>query len=212
MDKEIEMSTDLVRAAPDQRRCALYRHFDDQDVLLYVGITDSLGDRTNGGHARTSDWVQFADRAEAEWHDSRELASVAERDAVREERPVFNRQYAEWDVDRSIADYVHARELRTLNSIIGLYQDAVGRFLGTVPDHILKEVEPRVVDSYLGYGLTDERARPAVVLEELSFAARARLGAARDAGSLVALQEVLGFVGKRVAELQDPWSVTEPPF
>jgi hypothetical protein len=212
MDKENEMSTDLVRAAPDQRRCALYRHFDDASLLLYVGITDNLGDRTNSGHARTSDWVQFADHAEAEWHDSREQASAAEQAAVREERPVFNRQYADWDVDRGIAEYLHAREVRTLNGIIGLYQNAVGRFLGTVPDHILKEIEPRVVDSYLGYGLTDERARPAVVLEELSFAARARLGAARDAGSLAALQEVLGLIEKRVAELQDPWSVTEPPF
>lgn len=206
------MTTDLVRTT-DQRRCALYRHFDDQDVLLYVGITDNLGERTNSGHARSSDWVQFAVRAEAEWHDARDAAAVEERDAVENEQPIFNRQYAIGDVDRRIADYVHGRELRALNSVIALYESAVRRFLGTVPEQLLKQVELRVADSYRDYGLNDERARPAVVLEELSFASRARAAAVRDDASLAAFREVLDFVEKRVAALQDPWAAAgEPPF
>jgi hypothetical protein len=196
-----------------QRRCALYRHYDDADALLYVGITDSLGDRTNSGHARSSDWVQYAVRAEAEWHDSREAASAEEREAVEHEHPIFNRQYALGDVDLRIADYVHGRELRALNSVIALYESAARRFLGTVPEQLLKQVEPRAAALYRDYGLNDERARPAVVLEELSFASRARAAAVRDDASLAAFREVLDFVEKRVAVLQDPWAAAgEPPF
>jgi hypothetical protein len=116
-----------------QRRCALYRHFDDQDVLLYVGITESLGDRTNSGHARTSDWVQFAVRAEAEWLDSRDLASSAERDAFEHERPVFNRQYAEGtSTGRSWSICTRARD-RALQSVIAEeYEFVVRRFLARV--------------------------------------------------------------------------------
>lgn len=203
---------ELVRPVEQQRRCALYRHFDDEDVLLYVGITDDLGGRTNSGHARTSDWVRFAERADAEWYDTREQAAAAEREAVEEEGPIFNRQYALGDVDRRILDYVHGRELRALNSIIALYEKSVRQFLGTVPDQLLDQVTARAADSYRDYGLTDERALPAVLLEEVTFASRARAGAIRDEASLAAFREVLEFVEKKVAVLQDPWSAAEPPF
>lgn len=207
------MTAELVRVAAEQRRCALYRHFDDQDVLLYVGITDGLAERTNSGHARTSEWVQFAARAEAEWHDSREDASEAERDAVREERPVFNRQYAEGDVDRRITDYLHGREVRLLNGSIAFYERVVRQFLGTVPDQLFLEVEERARASYQDCVKNDERMLPAFMLEELNFASRIRMARVHEAASVAAFQEVLDFANKRLVELQDPWAAAgEPPF
>lgn len=207
------MSTDLVRSATDQRRCALYRHFDDADVLLYVGITDNLGDRTNSGHARTSDWVQYAERAEAEWWDSRELAGEAEREAVRDDRPVFNRQYAAGDVDGRIADYLHAREVRALNDIISSYEVSVERFLETVPTELLAHTEEHARDLFSDFGHGNERTLPAFKLQALNFLHSRQAANVRRESALATLQEVLDFIGKRAAEIRDPWSVPgEPPF
>lgn len=208
------MSTLALASGPAiQRRCALYRHFDDNDVLLYVGITDSLGDRTNSGHARTSDWVQFAVRAEAEWHDSREQASAEERDAVENEHPIFNRQYAVGDVDRKIADYLHEREVRSLNGAISFYENTVRQFLGTVPEQLLKEVEGAALAMYRGSGVSDERVFPAFLLNDLNFASRRRVASARDDAALAAYQAVVAFIGKQREAICDPWAAAEePPF
>jgi hypothetical protein len=110
------------------RRCVLYRHYDDQDVLLYVGISESPIDRTNG-HARSSEWVQYAARAEMEWMGSRGAAEAAEREAIRDEVPVFNRQHARGDVERRISDYIRDREIRRLREIVEIYQGSVQGFL-----------------------------------------------------------------------------------
>lgn len=89
-------------------RCALYRHFDATGVLLYVGISERPGRRT-GKHAESSDWVAFAARMEAEWLDSRELAVAREKEAIRSERPVFNRAHAVGNPDERIAHYLAQR-------------------------------------------------------------------------------------------------------
>jgi hypothetical protein len=71
---------------------ALYRYFDDKDRLLYVGITDSLSSREHG-HIRSSLWMQLVASSTVERHAVREDALVAERTAIKTERPLFNRQY-----------------------------------------------------------------------------------------------------------------------
>src|ERR1044071_4306502 len=111
-----------------QRRCALYRHYDEHDVLLYVGISESPVDRTNG-HARTSEWVEFAERAEVQWLDSRALAEQAERDAIRAETPIFNRQHAIGDPDARIAEYRRTREMHELANALDLYEAAAQRIV-----------------------------------------------------------------------------------
>jgi hypothetical protein len=81
-----------VRWHPPVRRCALYFHYDLDDVLLYIGITDQPVQRGKE-HAADSEWVRFAHRMEARWYDSRPAALEAERVAVESREPVFNRQY-----------------------------------------------------------------------------------------------------------------------
>lgn len=74
------------------KRCALYRHFDADDLLLYLGISDNPVQRGKD-HARDSDWVQYAVRAEVTWHSSRAEALAAEAAAIVAERPLFNQQH-----------------------------------------------------------------------------------------------------------------------
>lgn len=204
---------ELVRPVEQQRRCALYRHYDDQDVLLYVGITDNLGERTNGGHARSSDWVRFAARAEAEWHDSRELASSAERKAVREERPVFNRQYAEWDVDREIGDYLQRREIERMRSTLDEYDTVVRRFLRLAPQDDVKLAERKALLDYRYQDLAPDERFPVNVLRHLANAIEDGATPFRDDARGDAFIDVLEFLRGQLEVIRDRHKqVEEPPF
>lgn len=71
---------------------ALYRYFDDADVLLYVGITDHLPIREYA-HIKAAAWMQFAVRSTISRWATRDDALAAERHAIETEFPIFNKQY-----------------------------------------------------------------------------------------------------------------------
>jgi len=96
--------------APAARRCALYRHYDANGVLLYIGISDNPVSRGKD-HAKYSRWVQYAARIEAVWLDSREEAEAAERVSIAAEKPIFNIEHAVGDQQERVAGYVSARTL-----------------------------------------------------------------------------------------------------
>ncbi len=75
-------------------RTALYRHFDADGVLLYVGITDCLSQRDRQ-HAASSGWHAKVVRTETQWCLSREHAADLERVAVKHEKPLHNVQLSE---------------------------------------------------------------------------------------------------------------------
>ncbi len=206
------MTTELVRAT-DQRRCALYRHYDENDVLLYVGITDTLADRTNNGHARTSEWVQFAVRAEAEWLDSRDEASTAERAAVKDERPIFNRQYAEWDPDRRIAAYLHHREVAELKATIAEFKHAAGQLFAALPREDYQAAEASAAHDYECADLQVDDTFHASVLRHVARLIRDRTTDARDEASADALLLVAKFVHQQIEAIRDRREAAmEPPF
>ena len=100
----------VVRPAPKpgSPRCALYRHYDDEGILLYVGISEKPLGRGKA-HAKESVWVAFAARIEAEWLPDRATAETAERNAIRAEKPIFNKVHALVDANARIADYLASR-------------------------------------------------------------------------------------------------------
>jgi hypothetical protein len=174
------MTMELVRATPDQRRCALYHHYDAYGVLLYVGISDTPVDRTNS-HARSSEWVQFADRAEIQWHDSRALAEKAEREAIADEAPVFNRQHAVGDVDRRIADYLREREMQDLRDTLSAYEGIVARFIGGLDKNIRQRAEEAARSDYRCADQSMDRVFPAHVLRHSLREIRAFIHEVQDA-------------------------------
>lgn len=91
-------------------RAAVYRHFDDHDVLLYVGSSADPARRANG-HAGSSVWVQYASRGTAQWYPSTEDARAAEEHAIRTERPVFNHTHTVGDRSQRIEAYLLRRVL-----------------------------------------------------------------------------------------------------
>lgn len=70
-------------------RTALYRHFDAQGQLLYVGISDCLSARDKQ-HAATAHWHGRVFKTETSWFPDRQAALIAEWEAIRDEGPAYN--------------------------------------------------------------------------------------------------------------------------
>lgn len=68
---------------------ALYRHFDLNGELLYVGITNHPQLRWLQ-HRETSPWAWLVADTTLHWLPDRAKAAAAERRAIRTERPLFN--------------------------------------------------------------------------------------------------------------------------
>ena len=70
-------------------RTSLYRHFNEEGELLYVGISLSAIQRL-GQHKEHSDWYQSIASVTLEHFETREEALKAEREAIFRERPLHN--------------------------------------------------------------------------------------------------------------------------
>ncbi|EGE40818.1 GntR family transcriptional regulator [Streptomyces sp. SID4928] len=74
---------------PTSERTALYRFYDADGNLLYVGITKDTQHRF-ASHRRTKSWWPEVDRNEIAWLDSPALAEEAEKEAIAREKPRHN--------------------------------------------------------------------------------------------------------------------------
>jgi hypothetical protein len=97
-----------VRPADAAPRVALYRHFDADGILLYVGISRDPGVRRRTHHRRSA-WTEFAARETVEWLPDRETAERAEREAIVAERPLFNGAHSTPEAIRSGVEYLIAK-------------------------------------------------------------------------------------------------------
>lgn len=66
------------------KRTALYRLYDANDALLYVGITYHPTERF-AQHRKESHWWHQVARREVTWHEHRPAAQDAEKRAIQEE-------------------------------------------------------------------------------------------------------------------------------
>lgn len=89
-------------------RTALYRHYDDRGVLLYVGIAHNPNDRAES-HRRSSRWAKFSVEMSVEWLDTRPDALAAESSAIHAERPVFNVSGSSREVREMALEYLFDR-------------------------------------------------------------------------------------------------------
>jgi hypothetical protein len=77
---------------PAQNETALYRHFDKDGRLLYVGISLSAVVRMQQ-HIRQAKWARDIARIEVEWFETRCEAEAAEWRAIRTEGPIHNQTH-----------------------------------------------------------------------------------------------------------------------
>jgi predicted GIY-YIG superfamily endonuclease len=102
---------DLLPARPPAppRECALYRYFDADEVLLYVGITLDSVDRRRA-HSRHSGWTRFRAREAVAYLATREDAEAAEKEAIQNELPLFNKVHAVAGADERRLRYLVEHE------------------------------------------------------------------------------------------------------
>lgn len=84
----------------------LYHWYDEDNALLYVGITNNVGKRQDA-HIADSAWTEFATRSTIRRFLSRPDAEAAEVLAIKADRPLFNRQHNDTPEARQrLADYL----------------------------------------------------------------------------------------------------------
>lgn len=86
---EIDMENRFPQADPDHCPTYLYRYFDADDRLLYVGITYCFHTRADQ-HSMTALWWRHARRVTCELFPSRSMATCAERHVIHDEEPIHN--------------------------------------------------------------------------------------------------------------------------
>lgn len=92
----------------------LYHYYDAHDVLLYVGITNSLP-RRQTSHEGRSTWMDFAARSTLKRFPTRASATAVEMVSIRHRAPLFNIEHNDRpDRVRRIVDYLIDRDRRDL--------------------------------------------------------------------------------------------------
>lgn len=123
--------------------CDLYRHFDGDGTLLYVGISLSAMGRLSG-HRHHSEWFELIRTVTIEKYPSREEAEEAEKRAVLTERPVYNIAHS-----LSSVQYHWPRVFKSLEG--GKYENLESLAVDlNIPDEALKEIFGK-----LKYGMTE---------------------------------------------------------
>lgn len=77
-------------------RTSVYRLYNANDQLLYVGIAKRFGSRWEQ-HANAQSWWGQVDHQTVRWCASREDALLAEKRAINEEMPVYNKVGSPWE-------------------------------------------------------------------------------------------------------------------
>jgi len=78
-----------------KRRTAVYRFYDADNQLLYVGVTANPKARWNA-HARDKEWWPEVASKAIQWFGDRHPAEFAEYVAIQTEGPKYNRHPAPW--------------------------------------------------------------------------------------------------------------------
>ena len=144
-----------MNAPEDGQRTALYRLYDADGSLLYVGMTSNLRSRMVG-HAADKPWWAAVARQTTEWYDTRAEAAAAEAEAIKSENPIHNiqgtskhREHIEAGFERrrrrienEESDAVNRIRAKRAGRYWELYVDGVGvtqsRNLGAEADEMIR--------------------------------------------------------------------------
>ncbi len=89
-EKEIEKDVEKIRELYETKPTAVYKHYDIDDNLIYVGIATDVTVRQTQ-HFKTSEWQQEIQNVSVEWHYSRLRAEIREILLIKAFRPEHNK-------------------------------------------------------------------------------------------------------------------------
>lgn len=107
---------------------ALYRFYDANDQLLYIGVSLEIAWRWRS-HSRTKPWWTTVARATIDHYDTRRGALAAERAAIKAERPLWNVTHNQAGV--AVALKTIGEAATQLTDDLGNLAARVGAVLGT---------------------------------------------------------------------------------
>lgn len=97
-------------------RTALYRYLDADGHPLYIGITGDVKERRESHtHSR---WDREAVDFTVEWHDSLDAALAAEFEAIKTEKPTYNRAHNFGDISLADVDWPSLASDRRTKAIL----------------------------------------------------------------------------------------------
>lgn len=136
--------------APEAERTAVYRLYDKDELLLYVGVSTEPRVRFRQ-HQHDKDWWPLVATREIEWFDSRGAAECAEKEAIKGEQPGHNRvhngQQYRYGRRRFQASRLHPIALEHFGSTAFSYRDLIDQ-LG-VPSGTVVSYGNRLVEQGL---------------------------------------------------------------
>tara|TARA_R110002110_G_scaffold75553_1_gene199634 strand:+ start:425 stop:925 length:501 start_codon:yes stop_codon:yes gene_type:complete len=97
----------------------LYRHFDDDGVLLYVGISLNAIKRTSQ-HIKCSPWSRDIKRIEIDEFETRKAAMIAETDAIQAEKPLHNKQKTKPPKKKMVVTYIEESKTKLTHKVTTL--------------------------------------------------------------------------------------------
>ena len=94
-------------------RGCVYRHFNSDGCLLYIGSSKDILSRT-AQHNERADWFHEISTITIEHFSSVDDARIAEKTAIEREHPKYNQIYAKYKAPRLLTDAQRAKRRRTM--------------------------------------------------------------------------------------------------
>lgn len=112
----------------------VYRHYDEDGLLLYVGVSNDVGRRLEQ-HSKTAPWARRVSRTTIVSFPDRESALAGEREAIETEKPTYNSTYNFDDIrlsrmDRDMVGDMSNEEFRAIRQYLRITQGELAKHLG----------------------------------------------------------------------------------
>lgn len=146
--------------------CQLYRHYDKDGILLYVGISISALQRLKQ-HSKTS-WFKQIERVMIEQCRNREYAQFLEALAIQNENPKFNKARPNFDPTSPSLNYTIIQETRAEAYVEAWSGKDVSEALA-----ICNEIEAGILPAW--YRKSSDSNRPEAVKPSIGLAGVAML-------------------------------------
>jgi hypothetical protein len=134
-----ELDPEVVRRLADMY--AVYRMFDRDGELLYLGITGHIG-RFDEHSVKT--WFRAVRNITLEWHETEASARVSEKYAIVNEQPLYNIMGKQQRTSATASRSVPApKERDVLADLLAVFGEAPGMHWGTLAGRLAKRFPDR---------------------------------------------------------------------
>ncbi len=124
-------------------KTAVYRHYDADDVLLYVGMSSDPAKRFQQ-HKSVSQWAGDVVRTEIDWYETRNEAFTAEGQNIRALNPAHNGNKGRTTNGMLSEELAGIDDLREIYETLSMVEE-YAELMGVSPEYVCRQVtgDPR---------------------------------------------------------------------